>query len=132
MDKVIAHFQDGRILKGHTLDFDPTRSWFNLTPLDYTIGGKPTRVQIPDLKGLFFVRNFKGNPSYHKVNTFNRSGRVLGQKVQVTFQDGEVLQGLAQTISPQQLGFYVVPADRYSNNQRCYIVKTATTDVFTL
>jgi hypothetical protein len=129
MEKVIAHYRDGRIVKGHTSDFTPGQDWFSLAPLDYTIGGKPSQIRIPDLKGIFFVHNFMGDPTYTKINTFTINPNLSGSRVKVTFRDGEVLQGIAPEPTSDRAGFIVIPADKFSNNKRCYVVRAAIREV---
>jgi len=129
MEKVIAHYMDGQIKRGLTTDFKPSNDWFNLLPVDYTAGSKPSEIRIPELKGLFFVRDLSGNPSYRKQNLFDSTRMVPGRKVRVVFHDGEVLQGHTQGYWPDRPGFFVIPADAHSNTERCYIVTAATREV---
>ena len=49
--------------------------------------------------------------------------------MQVTFKDGEVLVGTTQGYQPGRPGFFLLPADPRSNNERCYIVTSATQTV---
>jgi len=47
----------------------------------------------------------------------------------VVFKDGEVLMGTTTGYQPGRSGFFIVPADSGSNNERCYIVTAATKEV---
>jgi hypothetical protein len=47
-----------------------------------------------------------------------------GQKVEVTFIDGEVLIGSTLGYDPKRQGFFVLPADPKSNNLRVYVVSS--------
>jgi hypothetical protein len=54
---------------------------------------------------------------------------VAGRKLRIVFKDGEVLVGTTQGYQPGRQGFFVVPADAKSNNERCYVVSAATQEV---
>ena len=43
----------------------------------------------------------------------------------MTFKDGEVLVGSTQGYQQDRPGFFLVPADPRSNNDRIYVVTTA-------
>ena len=55
-EKVVAHYRDGRTLRGHTHDFKPEADMFHLLPSEG--GGIPTQVRLTDLKALFYVRDY--------------------------------------------------------------------------
>jgi hypothetical protein len=127
--RVIARYQNGLILKGHTTDFLPARDRFHLLPTDSCPGTKPTEVLITDLKGVFFVRHLDGNPAHTKQNAFDSTNITPGRRIRVVFKDGEVLQGLTSRYRPERAGFFVMPADQRSNNERCFVVAAATREV---
>jgi hypothetical protein len=54
---------------------------------------------------------------------------VVGRKIRVDFQDGETLTGTTQGYDPSRPGFFVIPADAGSNNERCFVVTRATAQV---
>lgn len=126
---VIAHYQNGLILKGHTTDFLPARDRFHLLPTDSCPGTKPTVVLMTELKGVFFVRRLNGNPAHAKQNDFEPTDITPGRKIRVVFKDGEVLQGITSRYRPEAAGFFVLPADQRSNNERCFVVTAATREV---
>ena len=126
---VIAHYQNGQILKGHTTDFLPARDRFHLLPADSCPGTKPTVVHLTDLKGVFFVRRLHGNPAHAKQNDFQPTDLTPGRKIRVVFKDGEVMQGITSRYRPAAAGFFVMPADQRSNNERCFVVAAATREV---
>lgn len=47
----------------------------------------------------------------------------------MTFKDGEVLVGTTQGYQPGRPGFFLEPADRASNIERCFVVAAATREV---
>ncbi len=126
LNRIVAHFQDGNLLRGHTVDFFPARDEFHLVLAEE---GKPVEVRVADLKGLFFVRDLKGDGMRKKSNQYDPNDHGLGRKVRVVFKDGEVLQGFTQVYQPGRSGFFLVPADKHANTERCYVVATATREV---
>jgi hypothetical protein len=127
-NKVVARFQDGRVLKGVTSDFLPAKDSFHLAIKDASAGSRPTDVRVPDLKAVFFVRDFEGDPAYNDSREFDRPSSS-GRKIRVTFKDGEVLVGMTQGYQPGRPGFFVTPADPRSNIERCFVVTAFTQEV---
>ena len=126
--RVVAHLTDGRILRGATQDFFPNRLMFHIQPAD---GGAAIEVRTKDLKGLFFVRAFAGDPQRKDIAGFIAGPAETGQgkKIAVLFKDGELLCGYSLSYLPERDGFFVFPADKGGNNIRIYVAKTATREV---
>ena len=102
-------YADGKILKGYTQDFHPSRPQFSLWP---SVNATPKeRIVVPcrALKAVFFVRDFEGNPGHRERKTF--SVRRQGRRVEVTFTDGETMLGTTLNYRPDGQGFFVSPAD---------------------
>jgi hypothetical protein len=89
--------------------------------------GRKVVVPLPEIKGVFFVRDFDGNPQRSERKLFQSRPRLAGLWVQMTFKDKEVLEGLLPSnlveLSPE--GFLVTPADLYSNNLKVFVPRTA-------
>ncbi len=128
-NKIVVRYQDGRLLKGSTVDFFPNKETFHVVLADAQAGAKPVEVFVRDLKAVFFVKDFVGNSAYNDNKEFIQSKPVVGRKIKVTFKDNEVLTGTTQGYQPGRPGFYVVPADPNSNIERFYVVTAATRDV---
>ena len=129
MNKVVARFTDGRMVKGTTADFFPMKDSFHVSEADTPAGTKPVEVRTKDLKALFFVKDLAGNPEYHERKEFDPSRPPAGRRIKVVFNDGEVLVGTTTGYQPGRPGFYLIPADQESNNERCYIVTAATREI---
>ena len=129
MNRVVVRFADGRILKGTTADFFPNKDLFHVSVEAAPDGDKPLEVNTQDLKALYFVKDFEGNPQHEEGNQFDPSRPPAGRHIKVVFNDGEVLLGTTMGYQPKRPGFFVVPADASSNNERCYIVAAATKEV---
>lgn len=128
-NKIVVRFQDGRIVKGHTSDFLPTKPTFHVSLLDAPRDAKPIDVQIADVKAIFFVKDFVGDRERKKKQEFPTGKPVVGRKIRVLFQDGETLVGTTQGYDSTRPGFFVIPADNESNNDRCFVVTRATKQV---
>lgn len=128
-NKIVVRYQDGRVLKGHTGDFLPTKPVFHLTLLDASQDAKALEVQMAEVKAVFFVKDFAGDAQRKKAQEFQAGKPVVGRKIRVTFRDGETLVGTTQGYDPSRAGFFVIPADATSNNERCFVVTRATRQV---
>jgi hypothetical protein len=128
-EKVVARYQDGRVLKGFTHDFLPGLAVFHLSLATAPEGASPVEVQVADLKALFFVKEFQGRPDYSDRKEFDPSRPPVGRKVRVIFKDGELILGATPSYQPDQAGLMVVPADPKSNIERCFVVCAATRDI---
>ena len=121
--KVVVRYSCGRLIKGFTQDFFPTKRIFHLTPVDTPLG-EPIEVSVEDLKAIFMVLDFVGHPLYKERKKYVEGEKPSGQKVEVTFVDGEVLVGSTLGYDPKRQGFFIFPADPQSNNIRVYVVSS--------
>jgi hypothetical protein len=119
--KVVVAYLDGRRLKGYTNDFSPVRDTFFLFPdgLEPKPGDRGTSVRIAELKALFFVKDFAGNPGHAEVPA---SSPLPGKRLEVIFSDGEKLIGSSVAYNPRNQGFFMQPADPAGNNERIFVV----------
>jgi len=129
VNKVIARFGDGSMIKGMTADFFPTKDIFHVSDETAPNGSKPREINKQDLKALFFVKDFTGDPQHVEGNEFDPENPPAGRRIKVVFKDGEVLLGTTTGYQPGRPGFFVVPADNSSNIERCYVVAAATQEV---
>jgi hypothetical protein len=127
--KIVARYLNGQVMKGITRDFMPSKEFLHLLPENAPPSATPLPVTIRELKALFFVKDFKGDPQYREKKEFSPTQPVTGRKIKVAFNDGEVLVGTTQGYQPGRPGFFLFPADSKSNAERCYIVSTAVKSV---
>ena len=126
-EKVVAHFKNGKTLRGLTHDFHPGSDSFHLLPSEG--GGMPTTVEVDDLKALFYVKEWgAARRSVERAKKFAMESS-LGKKTVVEFVDGEKVWGFSQGYSREKKGFYFYPADPSENNTRIYIVTSAVKDI---
>jgi hypothetical protein len=90
---------------------------------------KPIKVSIQELKAVFFVKTFEGNPEYKDKKEWEPDQAVVGRKIRVVFRDEEVLVGTTHGYQPGRPGFFIHPADTQSNNDRCFVISSATKEV---
>ena len=82
------------------------------------------------LKAVFVVRDFNGNPQYKERKTFLKGENSSGLKLEVTFNDGEMIVGSTPLgYDPKRQGFFIIPADPNSNNTRLFAISTAVKSV---
>ena len=129
-NKIVARYFDGRVVKGFSVDFLPTKHTFHLTPADAPPQSKPLEVRLSDLKAIFFVKDLAGKPQpYTRRQEFEAGKPPIGRKIRIVFKDGELLVGTTQGYDSTRPGFFVVPADGESNNERIFVVRGATQQV---
>ena len=125
-NRVVARYLDGRTLKGQTADFLPTKSVFHVIPSPQAgTSIQVVEVKLADLKAVFFVKDLVGDAAYNESRAFTPDVRPQGRKVQVEFSDGEMIVGTTMGYQPDRSGFFVVPVDPKSNNDRCFVVMAA-------
>jgi len=121
--RVVARYADGRMLKGRTHDFAPLKTQFHLSDSG-NVTAQTTRVNLAELKAVFFVRTFEGD-SQHVADNEVAEARGQGRRVRVTFNDGEVVAGFTMGFSDDKPGFFLIPADGACNNARIFVVRQA-------
>jgi hypothetical protein len=89
-----------------------------------TAEGKVESVPLGELKAIFFVKEFTGNPDYHPTPEFVAGSPRAGRPVQVTFDDGETLRGKVLNIAEDRPGFFLFPADPKDNNNKVFVVRS--------
>ena len=119
-NKVVAKFKDNTVLKGKTSNFFPNKAKFHLEE----INGKIVEISIEELKAIFFVKDFEGDKN--RTDNYNDEIAAGGKKIKVIFFDGETVIGYTLGYSPNRQGFYITPADLQGNNQRIFVVASAT------
>jgi len=120
----VARFRDGTVVKGTTTNFSPAKSSFHLQTAQHTA----IEVKLDELKAVFFVKQLDGNPAYHEVKGFSEV-RMYGQKIACRLVDGEVLTGFTQGYDPKRPGFFLIPSDPKSNNERVFVLNAAVLQV---
>jgi len=136
-ERVVARFNDGRVLKGYAKVFTAESAFL---VLDEAGSGKEHHIAVADLKAVFFIKSFEGNKEYREKKAFGVSMHD-GHKVYIKFNDQESLVGFVEGEIPwdkgffasrdgsKAKGFFLVPVDRDSNNVKVFVVGTSVEDV---
>ena len=127
--KIVVRYADGKILKGYTRDFFPNKVLFHLTAQEGDPSTGAVEVRLQDLKAVFFVRDFAGNPSYNERKKYLEEEKPQGKVVEVLFKDEEVMVGTILGYDPQRPGFFIFPADPKGNNMRVFAISKAVNKV---
>jgi hypothetical protein len=126
--KVVVRYAHGHMVKGYTRDFFPNKDRFHLFPT-----GKPDELGIQiilkELKAVFFVRDFAGDPQYTERKKFDEGEKPSGKKIEITFLDGETMIGSTLGYDRNRPGFFVLPVDPKSNNIRVFVISSAVKQV---
>lgn len=122
--KVVARYLSGKLTKGYTLDFFANKDRFHVTPIDEAVSA-PIEVVVNQLKGVFLVRDFNGNPQYTERKGYIEGQNPYGTLIEVTFLDGEILVGSSVGFDLKRQGFFISPVDPKSNNVRVFVVRSA-------
>ncbi len=125
--RLVVHYRDGRIFKGFSITFDPSKDTFSLTLRDAAADDPVVQVRLADLKAVFFVDDFDGEPQYSERKEFLLP--TAGRRMTVRFFDGEVLWGTSLTYHPSRSGFFLFPGDPWSNNDKVFVVSAAVTEI---
>jgi hypothetical protein len=127
LNKVVVGLLNGARLKGCTYDFSAMNESFNLLPREDPLQGEAIKIELKDVKAVFFVAEFNGKPEYHEYLLTDVP--MHGRQIEVTFRDGEKLVGRTEGYNPHKLGFFMFPADPKSNNIRIFVVTANTRQI---
>ena len=122
-NEVVAHYLNGRVVKGISLDVDPGKPLCHIR----TQGEGTIEVKLSELKALFFVKDLAGNAKRTDILQLEPSdGRARGAfPIELEFVDGERLVGLTVRFPPIKPFFFILPADASSNNVRILVNRGA-------
>jgi hypothetical protein len=119
-NKIVVHDKGGNVLKGTTPDFLPKRPLFHIA-VGGIHGEEVKKIFMDNLKAIFFVKDFSGNRDHKETKDFS-DRPASGKQIRVMFKDGEIVSGHTHVLNLNQPGFFLVPADPQSNNERIFIV----------
>lgn len=117
--KVVAKRKDGTLIKGWTGDFLPSKNIFHVHSVSAI-----TEVNVNELKAIFFVKELEGDRNIHDRTgkDYNLTRRTIEKHIRVIFNDGEIIEGLSHSLHIDRQGFFMVPIDASSNNERIFVV----------
>jgi len=83
--KIVIRFADGRIEKGYSQDLSPNKLTFHLFKNVSKGAINHKEIRVADLKAVFFVKAFAGNPDYKERKRFFEGDSAQGRKAEVIF-----------------------------------------------
>jgi hypothetical protein len=119
--KIVVNMTSGVVHKGFTHDFSPKRETFHVLPAEG--GGLPVRINIDDMKAMFWVKDYLGNREFVARREFDAARAAEGRRAILTFSDGETMWGAVTEDDPSLPGFYFVPSDERDNNLKIFVVR---------
>lgn len=123
--KAIVRTRDGSVVNGFVArkELGPKFTILNRQ-------AKQESFSLKDIKAIFFVKDFKGDPSYEEIRFLNKQKASAAVWVRLKFFDGETLEGRIENNIRLLLsgGFYLWPSDTETNNECAYISKAALVD----
>jgi hypothetical protein len=77
------------------------------------------------------VKTLDGNVNYKEKKLFSEvdASNLRGIKIKIEFNDGEVMCGISLGYSKKRKGFFIIPVDPQSNNERVYVIASAVKEV---
>lgn len=118
-NRIVVRFKDNTLLKGTVSFFSPFHRFFHLEMMD----GNVVTVDIDRIKAMFFVKTFEGNKKYNY--TYKDELFWVGDKIKISFNDGEKMVGYTQQLDCSPRGFFITPADLSGNNKYVFASKSA-------
>jgi hypothetical protein len=87
-------------------------------------------IPTKDIKAVFYVNCFDGDPEHKPLNFHTRAPIVHGIWMRLQFRDGEIMEGIVHNSTRYLVdpGFFLVPTDPGSNNKLVYVVKNLLVD----
>jgi hypothetical protein len=134
--KVVIRLNSGEVVKGHIevngRDLTPSLVSPDLgssaVVFVRTLGTKDSLpVQLQDIKAIFIVKSFRGDPKRKGVRFYSNGPAVGSIWVEVQFKDNEIMEGLIEN-SVQHLlgdGLLLKPSDPGTNNIAIYLNKAS-------
>ncbi|MGH9462515.1 MAG: DUF6982 domain-containing protein [Vicinamibacteria bacterium] len=122
--KIIARTKNGKCFKGYLRDGRfLTRGILRMT----TVDSQELPVDLNQLKGVFFVRDFEGNKNHLENKILLADPERPGLRVRLRFEDNETMEGVVENHLEllQAAGFFFWPADTEANNDLIFVMKSS-------
>ncbi|MBI5378714.1 MAG: hypothetical protein HZA23_00975 [Nitrospirae bacterium] len=120
-NRIVVHLRGGLLKKGYTLDFRPDKLVFHLHREGETTSAVPGEmIDVDQAKAVFFVKSLEGNKE--PLPPRPRQSEA-GTRMEIRFYDGETLRGFVPTIQKDHTGFFFIPEDLASNNERIFVIR---------
>ncbi|MBP7230830.1 MAG: hypothetical protein KBA28_02775 [Syntrophaceae bacterium] len=127
-NKIVVRYVNRRTIKGTTNNFSADKPFFHFLPLGASPNSVPLEIYFDELKAVFFVKEFDSKPGSRALSS-EAPNIHYGRHVTVVFKDGEVLKGTTTSYNINRPGFFMIPDEPTSNNERCFVVRKATKNI---
>ena len=83
------------------------------------------------MKAVFFIKYYLGNKLRKDINKISRNNFQTGKgrMIKTIFSDDEMIVGYSTGYSPNRQEFVVIPANQEGNNERIFVITSATKKV---
>jgi Family of unknown function (DUF6982) len=126
---VIARLNTGLAVRGTTIDFNPEKPSFWVTPEGGTRG---VEVKVKDLKALFFPKLDSESEEPRRRPRYGQMDPAKdGKRIVVHFEDGEWMTGHTLSYRPEKIGFFLFPDDPETQHEKIFIYSGVVTQVLT-
>ena len=115
--KVVLRFLDGTVRPGYAPLFEEGIETIYASDLS----GFPIAVPTCELKAVFFVRTFSGNPAYDQKDSPGSPVLLSENIVKLHFTDGERMRGDVGPDTDLTKAFYITVLDPDDNNVMIYV-----------
>ena len=115
--KVVLRFLDGTVRPGYAPLFEEGLE----TVYASDLSGFPMAFPIGELKAVFFVRTFSGNPAYDQKDSPGSPVHSSENIIKLHFTDGERMRGDIGPGTDLTRAFYITVLDPDDNNVMIYV-----------
>lgn len=121
LGKVVVHTREHKIHRGFS------KKEFigdDVRVLDES--GNESTFPLKNLKAIFFVKEFNGDPAYDEVLFLRKEKPRPWLWVHIEFEDGEKIEGKiknSEEIINGSKGFFIWISDEYANSESVFVVK---------
>jgi hypothetical protein len=88
---------------------------------------EPVQVALSDIKAVFFVKSFRGDPKRKNLRFYTNGPSVGAIWAEIRFNDNEIIEATIDNSAEHLMGEGVLlhPSDAGSNNLLVYVNKSA-------
>lgn len=133
LQKAVIRYADGRVAKAF---LPPAAESTFLSPNPgvltlHDVDGMELEVEAKEIKAVFLVKSFEGDPNYVEFKNFPERPGDAGLWVRVDFTDHESLEGVAPNVLATFSDpiFFMTPPDPQSNNHAVMVSKVSLTNM---
>lgn len=124
--RIVACAMSGRTQEGFTSDFTPAGGQLELHA-EPTPASTAAVVPFTELKMIRFLKDPARRTA--PAGAVTATAAPKGRKLRITFTDGQQLEGTTESYRRSAPGFFVQPSDPEGDDERVFVMGSATTQV---